>query len=92
MQIVRSDKYIYELDILIDFIAQDSFGGAKRFLKQLDITINTLTSMPYRFRQSQYYENPNVRDLIFKGYTIPYLIDNDKEPLVVLDIFKWSQR
>jgi len=48
--------------------------------------------MPYRFRQSQYYENPNVRDLIFKGYTIPYLIDNDNEKLVVLDIFKWSQR
>ena len=31
-------------------------------------------------------------DLIFKGNTIPYLIDNDNDRIVILDIFKWVDR
>jgi len=32
--------------------------------------------------------NIHVRDYIFKGYTIPYLIDEENVVIVVLDIFK----
>ena len=32
----------------------------------------------------------NVRDLVFKGYTVPYIIDN--ETIVIIDIFKWENR
>ncbi|MGM0533206.1 MAG: type II toxin-antitoxin system RelE/ParE family toxin, partial [Campylobacterota bacterium] len=49
-------------------------------------------NMPYKFRQSYYYDSLNIRDFIFKGYTIPYLIDEDKGVIVLLDIFKWIDK
>lgn len=48
--------------------------------------------MPYRFRQSHYYNEYDIRDLIFKGYTIPFLVDTDGQKIILLDIFKWSKR
>jgi len=48
--------------------------------------------MPYKYRKSYYYDDENIRDFIFKGYTIPYLIDKQKDLLVVLDIFKYKYR
>jgi len=30
--------------------------------------------------------------MIFKGYTVPYYIDKEKNTLIILDIFKWSKR
>jgi hypothetical protein len=37
-----------------------------------------------------HHDDINVRDLIFKGYTITYIIDN--EIIVIIDIFKWENR
>ncbi len=48
--------------------------------------------MPFKFRQSYYYKDEKIKDLIFKGYTIPYLIDNEEKVIVILDIFKYSYR
>lgn len=90
MQIIRDRKYLYQLDIILDFIAKDSFKKSMNFLNSLDKSINNLSNMPFKFRKSHYYQLDNARDLIFKGYTIPYFIDSDKNKIVILDIFKWS--
>jgi len=92
MEIVRSDKYLLELDLSISFIARDSLNRALKFLDKLDNSIDTLPDMPYRCRPSHYYDNEQIRDFIFKGYTIPYLIDEAEDKIVLLDIFKWSER
>ena len=41
-------------------------------------------------RQSLYFEDDRYRDLIFKGYTIIYKVEDDT--IKVLDIFKWQER
>jgi len=92
MQIIRAPKYLHCLDTILDFIAQDSFQKSMNFLNGLDKAIKNLVNMPYKFRKSYYYNKDEVRDLIFKGYTIPYLIDKEKNQIVILDIFKWSNR
>lgn len=92
MQIIRDKVYINNLDTIIDFIAQDSVNKAINFLNELDHKIHSLTTMPYKFRSSYYYNNENVRDLIFKGYTIPYLVNSRNNTIVILDIFKWVNR
>jgi len=51
-----------------------------------------LDTFPYKYRQSYYYNDPQIRDLIFKGYTIPYLIDEKRDVIVILDIFKWIEK
>ncbi len=34
--------------------------------------------MPYAYRKSIYFNDKNIRDLIFKGYTIVFLITENK--------------
>lgn len=92
MTIIRDDRYIENLQNMLDNIAKDSITRANIFRINLDKKINNLPNMPFKFRQSNYYEDDNIRDLIFKGYTIPYLVDEKKELIVVLDIFKYSYR
>ena len=75
-----------------DFIANDSVSRANGFKDQLRQLIETLEDSPYRYRQSHYYDKENIRDLIFKGYTIPYLVDKKKDLIIVLDIYKWVDR
>jgi len=77
---------------IIEYIAQDSKQKAKNFNSMLLNQINKLSNMPFKFRKSHYYNDDNIRDLIFKGYTIPYLIDQNSNQIVILDIFKWSIR
>jgi len=57
-----------------------------------DKKISKLDFMPYKFRKSYYYNDEDIRDLIVQGYTIPYLIDKEKDTIVILDIFKWEER
>lgn len=48
--------------------------------------------MPYKFRKSIYFDDENIRDYIFKGYTIPYSINEDNNEIVLLDIIKWMDK
>jgi toxin ParE1/3/4 len=92
MQIIRDEFYLSKLDEIIDYMAQNSVEATLRFLNKLDAKIDNLANMPFKFRQSSYYEDKSIRDLIFKGYTIPYVVDIEKELIVILDIFKYSYR
>lgn len=92
MKIEYNHTFRKNFGIIWDFISQDSLNRADSFKTQLKEKISKLPNYPYKFRQSHYYDDENVRDMIFKGYTIPYLIDTDKNLIVILDIFKWSKR
>ncbi len=92
MQIIKDELFKENLRTVLKYIAQDSKTKASKFNKQLSVQVNKLDNMPFKFRQSNYYDDNNIRDLIFKGYTIPYLVDEEKELIVVLDIFKYSYR
>ncbi len=92
MQIIKDDIFTTNLKDILKFIAKDSKTKAFNFNSQLFYHINGIVNMPYKFRKSKYYYSDNVRDFIFKGYTIPYLIDENHKLIVLLDIFKWSYR
>jgi len=86
MKIVRSRKYTQSLQDVLRFIALDSTQRALRFKDELDKHINDLDNMPFKFRKSIYFENENIRDLIFKGYTIVYKIENEKQTITIIGI------
>ena len=92
MQITRDTVYLEELDKILNSIAKHSLANALNFIGKLDHHISKIPYMPYKSRHSFYYDSEDVRDLIFKGYTIPYLVDNENQQIVLLDIFKWSNR
>ncbi len=86
MTVVDSERFIRELEEITDFIAIDSLDKAIEFENELKNRIQIITSNPYVFRQSANFNNENIRDFIYKGYTIPYLIDN--EIVLILGIYK----
>ena len=92
MYIVRKQEYLSALKIILSFIAKDSKSRALNFKSQLDNKINNLINFPYKFKQSKNYDDENVRDMTFKGYTITYLIENDKDRISILDIYKWVNK
>jgi len=92
LNVIQDDFFTNNLKDILRFIAQDSKQRARDFNSALLKKLETLPNHPYKFRQSFYYESIQVRDFVFKGYTIPYLIDETKQAIVLLDIFKWSER
>ena len=77
---------------VLNYIMKDSVDASFSFEEELFGHLDALTHFPYKFRKSFYYNDEQIRDYVFKGYTIPYLIDEKNDVIVVLDIFKWVER
>jgi len=92
MIIVRKREYSTALKVILSFIAKDSRNRALNFKSQLDNKINNLVNFPYKFQQSKNHFDENVRDMIFKGYTITYMVEDEKERISILDIYKWIDK
>ena len=90
MRIVRSKKYILVLKDLIKFISLDSKNRAVSFKNEIDKQINSLVDMPYKCRKSIYFNDDTKRDLIYKGYTIVYKIDEDKDTITIIGMKKYQ--
>lgn len=86
MNIVRSQAYTKALQETIRVISRDSKNRALNFKSELDTHIDNLDNMPFKFRKSIYFNDENMRDLIFKGYTVVYKIDLDKNRITIIGI------
>lgn len=83
-------RFINQFNDIWDFIADDSKNRADTFKTQLKGKIENLIYMPYKFRKSIYFEDENIRDLIYKGYVIPYEIDQKNDLINILGIVKYQ--
>jgi len=92
LQIIYNPTFRKHFNNIWDYIASDSQYSADRFRQQLQSKIESIPHFPYKFRKSFYYDNENIRDYIFKGYTIPYFVNMEKNQIIILDIFKWVDK
>lgn len=90
MNIIYDSKFINQFNNIWDFISLDSKNRANKLKSELKEKIEDLVYMPYKFRQSIYFESKNIRDLIFKGYVIPYEIDKENDTLTIIGIKKYQ--
>ncbi len=75
------------LKAIYDYIEkQDSTSKAKNFIYELQNSVNSLESMPFRCRTSIYNNDDAVRDLIYKGYTIVFKVHD--QTVHILSIFR----
>lgn len=92
MQVLQSIQFQNELGNILDFIARNSIKEATNFKNQLKDKIDNLTSMPFMCRKSTYFEDNNVREMIFKGYVIIYRVGEDLELLGIYKSNLWNYR
>ena len=87
MQINRLKRYNSNLFQILDYIAQDKFSASENFKNELDELINNLPTFPYKFKKSRYFNNDNIRDMVYKGYTIIYKVNLEKNSIDIIRIF-----
>lgn len=87
MTIKRTEKYQAELLSVLKNIANDKISASKKFKIDLNKQIKNIPNFPYKHRKSIYFYDENIRDMIFKKYTINYEIDLDKNKIFVFSIF-----
>ena len=85
MQIFRTRLYKTQLLRILKHIAKDKISASEKFHTDLEKQISNLTRSPFKFRQSFYSDDENVRDMIFMKYTIQYKIYENK--ISILKIF-----
>ncbi len=91
MQLYKTGRYLEELEAIIDYIAQDNLSAAEAFFTDLDRQIYRLPDMPLICRKSTKSKDENIRDLVFKGYVVPYRISRAKNRIEILGIFGMNE-
>jgi len=91
MKIIRSRKFQINLLVTLQHIAKDKVSASKNFQKELDKLIKNIPNFPYKYRQSIYFSNKNVRDLTYKKHTINYEVNLEENSIEVLNIFNQNK-
>ena len=89
MKVVYKESFIIRLENQLDYIAQDSTARAKKFKNELLKRIYKARRNPRQFRKSVYFDDPNIRDLIFKGYTVVFRVN--KNTIEVFGFLKFQK-
>ena len=87
MKIKESEQFKKELRSISLHIKRDKRTASIKFVQNLRKVIKNIPSSPYKCRQSIYFEESNIRDLIYHGYTIIYEINQEDNVLEILTIF-----
>lgn len=86
MNIIYRQNFITNAKQIHQFISKDSKNRADKFINELLKKIELIANMPLSFRINPVMQRDDIRDVIFKGYVIPFLIDSDN--IYILDIYK----
>jgi plasmid stabilization system protein ParE len=92
MTIFYEERFEYDISEIVEFISQDSIAKGKKFAREIRQAILKIPSFPYKHRQSIYFKDDTIRDLIYKGYVIAYMIDEESESITILGITKYKEK
>ena len=87
MKIIESLHFKNRLKKIVFFIAKDKPSSAKKFVVNLKTQIKEIVDMPKKYRKSYYFDDENIRDMTYHGYTIIYEINENNNSIEIIDIF-----
>ncbi|KOP36588.1 MULTISPECIES: type II toxin-antitoxin system RelE/ParE family toxin [unclassified Flavobacterium] len=89
MKINFTEDFLFALEDQVDYIAQDKPKAAKKFKNDLLKKIKKDIQNPFLFQRSQYFDNENIRDYVFKGYVSVYEVDIEEQAIFVFKFIKY---
>lgn len=92
MQVELDSKFKQNFQTILKHIAKDKITASNNFKKELFKQIKNLANFPHKYRKSFYFEDENIRDMTFKGYTIVYEINTNENLITILNIFNQNKR
>ena len=91
MQIIYKKTFEKQLLHIVNYIAKDKINASINFAYELEKMIFLIPDNPLKYRPSIYFNNENVRDMTYKGYTIIYKVSFQKNTIEVLRIFNQNK-
>lgn len=88
MTVSLQNSFIAKLRFVVERIADDKKSAAHAFRREILRECTSLSDFPYRCRRSIHYNDDNIRDLIFKGWTVIYKIADDE--IIVFALTKYE--
>lgn len=89
MKIIFTKVFLNKLDKQVSFIAEDKPIAAEKFRTDLILKIEKIPNQPHAYKKSPFFENENIRELIFKGYRIVFEVRNE-DVISVFGFHKWE--
>lgn len=87
MNIIYKKSFETQLVHIVSYIAEDKVSAAIKFASELEQLLFLIPDNPFKYKKSVYFDNQNIRDMTYKGYTINYRVDFEKDAIEVLRIF-----
>ncbi|MFV7235921.1 type II toxin-antitoxin system RelE/ParE family toxin [Flavobacterium sp. ZB4R12] len=72
------------------YISKDKPIASRKFKNELIKNIRKDLKEPFRFKKSVYFNDENIRDYVFKGYTSVYEIDVKQNTIFVFGFIKYK--
>jgi len=91
MKIIRSRKFQINLLTTLQYIATDKISASRNFQKELDKLIKNIPNFPYKYKQSIYFNDKNIRDLTYKKYTLNYEVNLEENSIEILNMFNQNK-
>ncbi|RBQ31172.1 plasmid stabilization protein [Arcobacter sp. FW59] len=91
MKIIRTKQYNFELQSILEYISEDKVSASRNFYLKLNKQIKELPTFPYKCRKSIYFNDENIRDMIFKGYTILYEVSLEQSKIIIYSVFNQNK-
>jgi len=91
LKIIESHKFKIRLRVITDYIKKDKQSASINFVKKLKKNIKNLNNSPFKYKQSDYFDNENIRDMTYMGYTVIYKIYLEENTIIVVDIFNQNK-
>lgn len=88
MKIKIAKSFSLKLADQVEYIARDKPLAARKFKKDILSSIVTIGQTPFQNRKSIYYEEDNIRELIFKGYKIIFRIKKEEDVVEIFGLLK----
>ncbi|MHB0993170.1 MAG: hypothetical protein B7Y23_03150 [Sulfurovum sp. 16-42-52] len=87
MLLIFKPTFSSELKQILEYIAQDKPSASMKFKNDLKESLNLLLNNPTMHRESIYFQDKNMRDMVHRGYTVVYRIRPIKKEIEILRIF-----
>jgi hypothetical protein len=90
MKVSFEEKFIIVLNDQVRYISKDKPISSRKFKNELIKNLKKDLKSPYHFKKSRYYDDENIRDYVFKGYTSVYKIDIIQDVIIVFGFIKYK--
>ena len=91
MTIIYNPIFDEEIIDIVNYIALDKPTASINFALGLEKLILDIPYFPFKYKPSFYFNDKNVRDMTYKGYTIIYEVNLDKNTIEILKIFNQNK-